>query len=495
MLSYRAIQNLKSLSKKELSEFNKWLKPGWANSNKKLYELFIILRGFYPTFTSQKLTKKHLFKKLYPEKVYHEKELLNLLSKLSRAIESFLAHRHLRENPELQANLLIEIKRHRSFSKEKEPKQIRSKILQLEKRPIKTILDLQELIKLNKLQAEAITPRSGDADKKPFLLKVNQYLDQYYALSKARNAMRLLEREKKFGEKSGGVQWYTEIPVSCKSLPSIRFYEQYAKAGKSINLAQFKKLQNLFYETYDQINLKDQRIIYLLLVNTAARIKNKGFTEVLKYTMKLNHLAVQIGFIFENDLITPHSFANVINVACQQRQFAFAQDFLESHTKYLPPDMQQDGKDWGQLLINYKQGTPNVFQQATILDNHKRAYTVFSLRIRVLITQILFDAYHKDMYKADDRFEFHIDAFERKLLREKKYSQKHIEGLKIFHKYCKILASYFPAFQLTKIEAEDLRQKINGEGRIHAKAWLMEKIAEMEKGNHSQMPPFRSSSF
>ena len=379
---------------------------------------------------------------------------------------------------------LLGVKKLRPISKDKDSKQIDNQILNLEKKTVKTVVDLQELIRLNKIKAATINPKSGDTDKKPFLLQVEKYLDQYYSISKARNAMELLEREKKFGEKNDRTPWYEEVPAHCRSLPAILFYERYEKAGNTINQEQFKQLQGLFFQIYDQINLKDQRNIYLLLVNTAARIKNKGVAEILDEAIKLNRLAVQEGFILEDNMITPHSYANVINVACQQKQFAFAQDFLVSHTQFLPPNMQQDGMDWGQLLIDYKQQKPNAFQKAQHLDKHKRAYTIFSLRIRVLITQILFDAYQKDLYQADDRFEFHIDAFERKLLREKKYPKKHLDGLKIFHKYCKTLASYFPTFRLTREEAECLRKGINGEIRIHAKPWLMKKITEMEKGGH-----------
>ncbi|MBX2874750.1 MAG: hypothetical protein KTR30_21685 [Saprospiraceae bacterium] len=296
--------------------------------------------------------------------------------------------------------------------------------------------------------------------------------------------MELLEMERKFGEKTDRTPWYEEVPAHCKSLPAVRFYELYEKAGNPITKEQFRQLQALFFQIYDKIDSKDQRNIYLLLVNSAARITNQRITEILQELIELNQLAIREGFILEDNLITPHSYVNVINVACQQKQFTFAQGFLESHTQFLPPNMQQDGMDWGRLFIDYKQNAPNAFQKAKNLDKHKRAYTVFSLRIRVLITQILFDAYQKDLYQADDRFEFHVEAFERKLLREKKYPKKHLEGLKTFHKYCKALASYFPAFRLTEVEADSLRKEISKEGQIHAKPWLMKKIAEMEKGDH-----------
>lgn len=484
MLQYRAIQNLQNLSKKELSELNKWLRPAWANSNKKLFELFEVLRGFYPTFASQKLTLQHLYKKLYPTKAYKEKELLNLLSKLSLAIEDFLVHQHLRGNSELYASILLGVKKLRPISKDKDSKQIDNQILNLEKKTVKTVVDLQELIRLNKIKAATINPKSGDTDKKSFLLQVEKYLDQYYSISKARNAMELLEREKKFGEKNDRTSWYEEIPVQCRSLPAVLFYEEYEKAGNTINQEQFKQLQKLFFQIYDQINLKDQRNIYLLLANSAARITSNRGTEIFQDLIELNQLAIREGFILDNNLITPHSYANVINVACQQSQFAFAKGFLESHTQFLPPNMQRDGKDWGRLFIDYKQKASGTFQEVKNLDKHTRAYTVFSLRIRLLVTQILFDAYQKDLYQADDRFEFHVEAFERKLIREKKYPKKHLEGLKIFHKYCKTLAGYFPTFRLTEAEADHLRNEINRERRIYAKPWLMNKIAEMEKGDH-----------
>jgi len=482
MLSYRAIQNLKSLSKKELSEFNKWLKPGWANSNKKLYELFTILRGFHPNFTSQKLTKLHLYKKLHPTKEYHEKELLNLFSKLSIAIEEFLVHRYVKTNPEIQADLLLAVKKNRQSSTEKEVKLINNKINRLETREIKSTQDLLDLIKYNQLKTQVINPKSGDLDKQSSFLQIDSYLDQYYTLSKARNAMEILEWTRQLSEKKLPNPWYLQTPDTSTQLPATKFYRQYHQTVKFPSIDRFEKLGILFKQILTNIPVKDQRTIYLLLVNEGARLKRAGEIKILDQIFLLNKLAVDEGIVLENGLITPHSYANILTTACQQKKFDYAINFLATHGKRLPQVMQQDGIEWGKLMISHKRGMPSTIKEAQQLAQHTKAYTVFSLRIRVLITQILFDAYQKDELGTDERFESHIDAFEKKLSREKTYPQKQIAGLSKFHHYAKILAGYFRGPKLTSSEAASLQQAINGEKSLHAKAWLLAKLQKMKKG-------------
>lgn len=483
MHQYRVIQNLMSLSKKELSEFNKWLRPGWTNSNKKLFELFEVLKGFYPSFTAKRLSKCYLYEKIYPEKQFHEKELLNLFSKLSTAVEDFLIHRYVRNNPEFRSDILIKVNQNRQSVKDKEIKLIEQKIEYLEAKNVKSTDDLHSLINYYQIKVQTINPKSGDVYKQNDFLKIQAYLDQYYALLKARNAMELLERESQLNEQNQNAPWYERLPSSCTSLPAIQFYRQFQEQSAQMSLAKLVKLKILFEGSLPNLSARDQRIIYLLLVNAAARLKRKGLTEVLEQTMELNRLAVQKRFILDNAVLTPHSFANVINVACQQNQFSFAQFFLDNYRKSLPPSMQKDGTEWGQLIIDYKQGVKDAFWKAKKLEDHTKSYTIFSLRIRVLITQILFDAYLVDELEAYDRFEKYIIAFDRKLLREKIYPQKQIESLRIFHDYCKRLASYYPDFQLTRTEAEDLQQKIHLEKQIHAKSWILRKIDKMEKGD------------
>ncbi len=482
MLRYRVIQNLQNLDKKEFSEFNKWLRPGWTNSNKKLFELFNTLKGFYPSFTSKRLDKFYLYETVYPNKKFHEKELLNLFSKLSTSIEEFLVHRHIRNNPDLRSDILIKVKQNRQTTENKEIKLVEQKIQQLEAKTVKSTDDLHNLIKYLQIKVQIINPKSGDVNKKLDFLKIQSNLDQYYTLLKARNAMELLERKSLLNEENQNTPWYERLPPSCINLPVIQFYKQYEEQSDQMSPIKLSGLKELFEEIQPSISKRDQRIIYLLLVNTAARLKRTGLTEVSKQTMELNQFAVKKGVILDNDVITPHSFANVINVACQQKNFLFAQDFLDSYVNYLPPSMQKDGIEWGQLIIDYNQGLKDAFWKAKSLEDHTKSYTIFSLRIRVLITQILFDAYLVDNLEAYDRFGNYITAFDRKLLREKIYPQKQIDSLKIFHYYCKKLASYYPNFQLTKTEAEELRQEVHQEKQIHAKQWILGKIDKMEKG-------------
>ncbi|NRB47639.1 MAG: hypothetical protein HRU41_08185 [Saprospiraceae bacterium] len=483
MLQYRVIQNLKNLNRKEISEFQKWLKPGWTNSTKKLGELFEVLKAFYPNFSAKRLDKVYLYEKIYPGKKFHEKELLNLLSKLSTSIEEFLVHKYLRANSEERTDLLIQVKEHRKSSRDREIKLIEAKIKRLEAQAVKSTEDLDKLIKYYQFKVQIVNPKSGDVNKQRDFLKIQLYLDQYYALLKARNAMELLERESQLNEEHEHIPWYEQLPASCTEHPVILFYKQYEEYAAQMNLTKLNKLKDRFEEIQPNIPTRDQRIIYLLLVNAAARLKRRGLTAILKQTMELNQLAVQQGFILDNGVITPHSFANVINVACQQKQFSFAQAFLNDYNKYLPVSMQKDGMEWGQLIIDYKQGIKDAFWKAKKLEDHTRSYTIFSLRIRVLITQILFDAYVLDELEAYERFDKYIIAFNQKLLREKIYPQKQIESLKIFHDYCKKLASYYPDFRLTKAEAEALRQKVHLEKQIHAKQWILGKIDKMEKGD------------
>ncbi len=484
MYQYRAIQNLKTLDKKELIELNKWLKPGWSNSNKRVYELFQFLRNLHPKFPEDKIKKDYLRKSICPNKPYSEKEILNLLSKLSTSIEDFLVHRHLRANPDLKLDLLLKIKKERQTATDKEEQLIINKIETLESKTVKSSKDLQDLIQAYQFRTELVNPKSGDINKQTDFLQIDHYLNHYYALLKARNAMELLERSSLLSEHNDQAPWYEQIPQEVREQSAIQFYAKYHRTAGKPSLRRFDRLRKTFEEILPNLPQKDRRIIYLLLVNEGARLKRAGEIKVLDKIFLLNELAVKQAIVIENDTITPHSFANILTIACQQEKFAFARTFLNNYGNFLPQVMKQDGMDWGELLINYRQDSPGTVEKAQKLSKHTKSYTVFSLRIRVLITQILFDAYQRDEVGTDERFDFHIDAFEKKLKREKTYPKKQLDGLSKFHYYAKYLAAHFRGKTLTPNATIKLEEDINTEKSLHAKAWLLSKIQEIKKGNH-----------
>lgn len=480
ILKHRAIENLQLLNKKELKIFSKWLNSTWSNSIGNLAKLFNILKPHYPEFTHPKLTKKHLYNRLYPEKDYHDKDYLNLMSKLSLAVEDFLIHSHIRENKEIQAELRLKVINERSLDRSRKEKLLDHAIKVISKKSIKSTTDYLRLTQLHGLHLKLSPLHRSQDEKRTDIISIDKNLDSFYALSKTRNLMEMKELKKLLREKTKISSDDKKILQLGKKIPAVQFYKGCLEQNSKPEKEHFTFLQKIFLDHIDEINKVDQHNIYLILINQSARIKSAGDNEILKETQLLNKLAFSKGIILDNNQITAQSFTNLITTACFMQDFEFAQVCLKHYLPYLPHTIQEDALQWGTLIINYKQETGNVVKLANRLNDHTRAYTTFSLRIRVLITQVLFDAYNRDENDMDDKFIYYIEAFEKKLERESNYPEKQLIGLKAFNKYTKKLASFFRGNNFQAIELESIKSQINQESIIHAKSWLIDKIEQMK---------------
>ncbi len=480
ILKHRAIENLQLLSKIELKAFSKWLNSNWSNSIGNLTKLFNILKPHYPEFTHPKLTKKYIYNRLYPEKDYQDKDYLNLMSKLSLAVEDFLIHSHIENNKSLKEELRLTVINERRSTDSRKEKLLGLNLKAINKKAVKGSSDYLRLVNLHGLHFKLNHPNESPAAKKDDLIAIDKNLDHFYALSKARNLMEISEREYLLNEKIEKSIGKEVIFRLGENIPAIHFYKGYFKEDFEIPKERFLFLKQIFLNKIDEISKVDQRIIYLILINQTARIKRAGYDDILEETLSLNKLACTKGVILENDQITSHSFTNIITTACSQKDFDFALAFLNQYFIYLPLSIQQDAVDWGNLIISYKQGTKKVEDLANKLNDHSRAHTVFSLRIRVLITQVLFDAYHRDENDMDEKFIHYIDAFEKKIERESNYPEKQLVGLKAFNKYAKRLASFFRNKDYEAEELVTINRQIKEEPIIHAKSWLIKKVKQIK---------------
>lgn len=108
MIQSKAIDIVKSFSKKEISGFVKYLDSPFLNSNKNLVKLFSGLKKYYPDFESSKLTKETLYRSVYPGKPYDDRKLRKLFSDLYKETERFIVLSAADKNEIVFSKLLLD---------------------------------------------------------------------------------------------------------------------------------------------------------------------------------------------------------------------------------------------------------------------------------------------------------------------------------------------------------------------------------------------------
>jgi len=89
---------LSSLSKEELKVLRKAVLSPLYNSNKKVVQLFELLRPKHPTFDASQKVKEKLYKKLFPAEGFNDYKWRRVCSELTKVIEQTLIHIDTMEN-------------------------------------------------------------------------------------------------------------------------------------------------------------------------------------------------------------------------------------------------------------------------------------------------------------------------------------------------------------------------------------------------------------
>ncbi len=107
MEELKIIKALKTFSKKEWKEFEKFAASPYFNNGRNYLPILKELKIFYPEFDSVKLTSEYLYSKLYPGKKHNKNVIKTTLSGLYKMVERFLIQENFKKRDETKLALLI----------------------------------------------------------------------------------------------------------------------------------------------------------------------------------------------------------------------------------------------------------------------------------------------------------------------------------------------------------------------------------------------------
>jgi len=87
----KLVQLIQTLTPKELRELKNWLASPWSKNSKYYLPFYKIIAKAAPSFTSDTLIKKRVYKSLYGEGPYQEGIFNNLIRALTKEVQQYLA--------------------------------------------------------------------------------------------------------------------------------------------------------------------------------------------------------------------------------------------------------------------------------------------------------------------------------------------------------------------------------------------------------------------
>lgn len=102
MKDTKLIQLLKTFSKEEIKELEKFVASPYFSRGRDLKPFYRILKSYHPEFNNLNFTYEKIYRKLYPKEKYNKSKAENVIrvlsSELTKLTEEFITIRDLRSN-------------------------------------------------------------------------------------------------------------------------------------------------------------------------------------------------------------------------------------------------------------------------------------------------------------------------------------------------------------------------------------------------------------
>ncbi len=93
------IEILRTLSQKEMKEFNDFICSPFFNKNANIIKLFNHLRKYHPAFSSKSIQKEYVYEKLFDREEYNDGFMRLIMYQLGKLAEDYLAYVHANKEP------------------------------------------------------------------------------------------------------------------------------------------------------------------------------------------------------------------------------------------------------------------------------------------------------------------------------------------------------------------------------------------------------------
>lgn len=451
------------------------------HADKGMLPLFEYIKKYHEKLDHPKLSKKEVFKGLFPERTtYDDKALRVQMSNLVKALEDFFVQQMLEEDTATRQRLLARYyARKDNYDLFEEVTQ--AKIKQLEDHPRSDMeYQLERWAWHHEWFFHPSTPKIPNLAALKTLMTS---LDQFFVLAKLRYSADVFTRKKIVSE-DFSIELLQEVLVHCEAQqfynnPVIELYSYLLQMQLNTpDEGKFKKCINLLETNVDKIKKYEKEFMLNSLINKAIYYQNIGFTQYRTFAITLFKLAIEQNLLLDKGKLKSTTFLNIALLAIGEKEFEWAKQFIEKFKDSLP---EEDHFESLQLALAYwffyqgiKDKNHNNFSQALELLS-KINYTKLEINLRIRSLQIR-------IYYEIENINLVLDfanSFKKYLSRHSDISIQKKESYKIF---IDILFELKKLKSHTEIDLNELwkiKKKVIQTNSLILKEWILEKIEEL----------------
>lgn len=436
MNHFKLIQLLRILNAEELRKLHKFLRSPYFNYSQPILLLCEELRKFHPDFDAPSFHSEKIWKKLYPDEPFNDKNFRKWIFKLTQLVERFLAIEEMEANTTKQSYFVMRALEKRDAS----PlffKAIQALEQQLEKSPYKDDNYYCEQIQL--LEHKYFHPKFNKYNTKDRTLeKLMDAVDAYFGTAKLRYGLALKNKIKilKTPYQFRFMEALFEEADFLKESPTFRLLFMSMQLLEGADFS-FEEYENDLFEHLPNIRLESQRLLFFNGLNYAIRQVNKGVEQFSSSVLKWYKTGLENDLLFQNGTLSHITFGNIVLYGCRERELEWTKQFIENHRNYLEEKQKEDTINYnaGLLLFHEKK-----YEEALSVLNQYPFGISYKIKSKVFIIRVLFELFlqNADYY---DTLMATCKAFESFSNRNKNLSKNkletHISSIRLIEKFAK----------------------------------------------------------
>ncbi len=464
---------LKTFSKAEVREFDKFVRSPFHNNRSELIPFWEEIRTKYPDFATDKATGETIFSNIYPGRKFRIDVLSRLCSNLLKLSEEYLAFKFYRKDEFNYNRNLLEQYYQRDLDKSYN-KQFDKTCDSLNKGKLRNAEYYERVMLVEEINRFHLTKRDTTA-KKLSVQKQIESVWQYSVVTLLRLYTNAIQYVDQFNSKHdlGNLKLLLDIyenPGFQKTPASEMFFLSLKLLRESRNDETFSKLKKLLSSSGEMLDNTEKDMLYIAMLTYCWDMNVKQDKDYSRDEFQLIIEMLDGGILTDGERMYSEWFMYAFLTATKAGEIEYAEGFIEKYKDMLPDKEKYN-------VINHAYAELELVKK-----NFEKAlgflklpnYNNVSEKIRAN------NMYLKIYYELNmsELFFYNVDSYRHLLSSEHSLSRN---LRKIRSNYVKFINKLYKAkIGETKINLHELRKDINSTEVIFSK-WLLEKIDEMEK--------------
>jgi len=483
MKDTKLIQLLKTFSKEEVKELEKFVASPYFSRGRDLKPFYRVLKSYHPDFNNPNFTYEKIYRKLYPKEKYNKSKAENVIrvfsSELTKLTEEFITIRDLRENEFRSRICLLEFFLNNNLNK------FYVKLYSGTKKDLHKIIDgytgrdFVDLYFLSMMEVMFSVHNNGkNASNMESQINMmnffclcaanfinNSYNDRIrYNLD---NRNDLVEQFMRNFDHKNFISYLDKkkgIPKQDKEIFELCFYGLLCTIHrKDKNIV--SRVETLFYKNKHLFRDNHKLSFYYFL---------KGYYNRETDFEKLNIL---YGALLEDEVYVPLTggempfilYNDILYNLIAQNKLTDAHKFILKYTDYLRTDKRESFHNYGFAHIEFKK--KNFVKSLELISKVEMLTFFFKYDIKNLYLRLYYELNYFDQALSL------LDTYKHFLKSNKNVSEEQRLQNKLFVDYYKIILD--SKMSGSKSESAKFKKNISNEKSLIYKEWLLEKIEEL----------------